>query len=78
MKKTILPKDLNKFINMLNESWNEYDLANMEIIFNVDEKTLNDINNELYYGTNHDGSPEETDEIIINLNGYKIIYRLKN
>lgn len=76
MKKTILPEDLNKFINMLNEFWGEYDLSNMEIIFNVDKKTLNEINSKLYYGTEHNGEPEETDEIIINLNGYKIIYRL--
>jgi hypothetical protein len=75
MKKTILPKDLNKFINMLNEFWGEHDLSNMEIIFNVDKETLNEINSELYYGTEHNGSPEDTDEIIINLNGYKIIYR---
>ena len=75
MKKTILPKDLNKFINMLNEFWGEHDLSNMEIIFNVDKETLNEINRELYYGTEHNGSPEDTDEIIINLNGYKIIYR---
>lgn len=77
MRKTILPEDLNKFINMLNEFWGEHDLSNMEIIFNVDKETLNKINSELYYGTEHNGEPEETDEIIINLNGYKIIYRLE-
>lgn len=77
MKKTILPKDLNKFTNMLDNFWGEHDLSNMEIIFNVDKETLKEINVELYYGTEHNGEPEETDEIIINLNNYKIIYRLE-
>lgn len=77
MRKTILPKDLNKFTNMLDNFWGEHDLSNMEIIFNVDKETLKEINVELYYGTEHNGEPEETDEIIINLNNYKIIYRLE-
>ena len=77
MRKTILPKDLNKFTNMLDNFWGEHDLSNMEIIFNVDKETLKEINMELYYGTEHNGEPEYTDEIIINLNNYKIIYRLE-
>ena len=77
MRKTILPKDLNKFTNMLDNFWGEHDLSNMEIIFNVDKETLKEINMELYYGTEHNGEPEDTDEIIINLNSYKIIYRLE-
>jgi hypothetical protein len=77
MRKTILPKDLNKFTNMLDNFWGEHDLSNMEIIFNVDKETLKEINMELYYGTEHNGEPEDTDEIIINLNNYKIIYRLE-
>lgn len=77
MRKTILPKDLNKFTNMLDNFWGEHDLSNMEIIFNVNKETLKEINMELYYGTEHNGEPEDTDEIIINLNNYKIIYRLE-
>ena len=77
MRKTILPKVLNKFTNMLDNFWGEHDLSNMEIIFNVDKETLKEINMELYYGTEHNGEPEDTDEIIINLNNYKIIYRLE-
>lgn len=77
MRKTILPKDLNKFTIMLDNFWGEHDLSNMEIIFNVDKETLKEINMELYYGTEHNGEPEDTDEIIINLNNYKIIYRLE-
>ena len=44
MRKTILPKDLNKFTNMLDNFWGEHDLSNMEIIFNVDKETLKEIN----------------------------------
>ena len=51
-------------------------LSNYESNYDVD-KLSEKINNDLYHNTNHDGTPEETDEIIINLNGYKFIYRLE-
>jgi hypothetical protein len=77
MGKIILPEDLNNFIGLLENFWSGYDLSNMDIIFNVNKFTLKDINRKLYQGTEHNGEPEDTDEIIINLNGYKIIYRLE-
>lgn len=77
MKKTLLPENLNNFVAMLQNFWGEYSFKNTEFIIGVDKNTLNDINNNLYHNTNYDGVPEETDEIIINLNGYKFIYRLE-
>lgn len=77
MKKTLLPENLNNFVAMLQNFWGEYSFKNTEFTIGVDKNTLNDINNNLYHNTNHDGTPEETDEIIINLNGYKFIYRLE-
>ena len=77
MRKIISLEDLNNFVSFLENFWSEYDLSNMNIVFNVDKYTLKDINKKLYQGTEHDGEPEDTDEIIINLNGYKIIYRLE-
>ena len=78
MKKTLLPENLNNFVAMLQNFWDEYSFENTEIVIGVDQDTLNKINRDLYYNTNHDGVPEETDEIVINLNGYKFIYRLED
>lgn len=77
MKKTILPEDLNIFVALMNKFWGEYSFENTEIVIGVNQDTLNKINYDLYHNTNHDGIPEDTDEIIINLNGYKFIYRLE-
>ena len=76
MKKTLLPENLNNFVAMLQNFWGDYSFENTEIVIGVNQDTLNKINSDLYYNTNHDGTPEETDEIVINLNGYKFIYRL--
>lgn len=78
MKKTLLPEDLNNFITLLNNFWGEYSFEKTQFIIGVDKNTLDNINQELYYNTNHNGTPEDTDEIIINLNGYKFIYRLED
>ena len=78
MKKTLLPEYLNNFITLLNNFWGEYSFEKTQFIIGVDKNTLDNINQELYYNTNHNGTPEDTDEIIINLNGYKFIYRLED
>lgn len=77
MKKTILPENLNNFVALLDKFWGEYSFEKTEFIIGVNRETINKINNDLYHNTNHDGTPEETDEIIINLNGYKFVYRLE-
>lgn len=77
MKKTLLPENLNNFVVMLQNFWGDYSFENTEIIIGVNQDILNKINYDLYHNTNHDGIPEDTDEIIINLNGYKFIYRLE-
>lgn len=52
----------------------KYDLSTMEIVFSVDELTLNKINEDLYYRNNTTGAPDETDEIVVNINGYTFKY----
>jgi hypothetical protein len=77
MKTNVLPENLNNFVSILQNFLNDYDLSNMETIFYVDKHVLNEINSKLYYEINANAAPEETDEIIININDYKFIYRLK-
>lgn len=77
MKTNVLPENLNNFVSILQNFLNDYDISNMETIFYVDKHVLNEINSKLYYEINANAAPEETDEIIININDYKFIYRLK-
>lgn len=77
MKKIILPEDLNNFVAMLQNFWGYYDLSNMTIVFSVDKRLLDEINTKLYHDIEQEGTPEETDEVVININEYKFIYHLE-
>lgn len=81
MEKTI--PNLNSIINIthtLSDIMSSYDVSSMEILFRVDRKTLNNINEDIFYRNNPNSksSPEETDEIIVNINGFKIKYVLND
>lgn len=78
MKKIIT--NINELINfsqIINENFVDLELSNMIVLFEVDEKTLKQINEELYYSNNTDGSPEDTDEILITVNGITFKYIIK-
>lgn len=62
---------------ILNEKFNESDLSNMTIIFEVDSNLLKAINERIYYSNNKMGTPEETDEIIITVRGITFKYVIK-
>lgn len=55
----------------------EIDLSSLEVNIYVDKKTLRKTNEELYYRNNSAGEPEETDEIIVNINDIKFRYVVK-
>lgn len=76
MLKTVT--DINEMIvmsNIINERFGvDYNLKNMTINFKVDDLTLKQINETLYNKNNNNGSPEDTDEIIVKINGITFIY----
>lgn len=78
MKKIIT--NINELINfsqIINENFVDLELSNMTVLFEVDEKTLKQINEELYYSNNTVGTPEDTDEILITVNGITFKYIIK-
>ena len=78
MKKIITnTNELINFSQIISENFVDLELSNMTVLFEVDEKTLKLINEELYYSNNTDGSPEDTDEILITVNGITFKYTIK-
>lgn len=78
MKKIIT--NINELINfsqIINENFVDLELSNMTVLFEVDKKTLKQINEELYYSNNTIGTPEDTDEILITVNSITFKYIIK-
>lgn len=78
LKKQILTvDDLIKISSVLqNNILNEYDTSNLQITLNVDEKTMKMVNENIFYSNNPNTNqkPEETDEILINVNNIHFKY----
>lgn len=71
--------NLNDIFNLthtLSEMRTSCNLNRMEIVFHVEKDELKLINEDIFYRNNPDGKnkPEDTDEIIVNVNGFKIRY----
>ena len=72
-----IPKveDLYTITNLINDKlWDTTDLSSMEILIKVNKENLVKVNEDLYYRFNNEGEPEDTDEVVINVNGFKITY----
>lgn len=79
MKTIIHPKDLYKITEKLNDVLIDYPKnIDMEIVMYSDEASIQKLNEELYYTYHQNGNPEKTNEVIINMNNYKFIYKTKN
>lgn len=80
MKKILKLEDLLKLSSVLNnETMREYDydLSNMTMTFSVDETTLRKVNEEIFFSNNNTGTPEDVDEIVINVNNVHFKYVLE-
>lgn len=74
----IAPQDLSQIVSMYHDLFSEtHSLDNMETVFYVNKHDIDIINEDLYYRNNLDGKPEDTDEIIVNIDGYKFKYILQ-
>lgn len=63
--------------NKINEIFHGKDLSNMTIVFELDEKSLNRVNEDFYYRNNFDSSfnkTENVDEVNVNIGGVKYKY----
>lgn len=61
----------------INELFKGKDISNMCIIFEVDDKTLNRVNEDFYYRNESEGSfdkNEHVDEVNVNIGGVKFKY----
>ena len=75
---TIDIEEIIKISSIIKENINkDMDLSSLEVNIYVDKKTLRKMNEELYYRNNSVGEPEETDEIIVNINDIKFRYVVK-
>lgn len=78
MKKILKLEDLLKLSSVLNnETMREYDLSNMMVTFSVDETTLRKVNEEIFFSNNNTGTPEDVDEIVVNVNNVHFKYVLE-
>lgn len=80
MKKILKLEDLLKLSSVLNnETMREYDydLSNMTMTFSVDETTLRKVNEEIFFLNNNTGTPEDVDEIVVNVNNVHFKYVLE-
>lgn len=80
MKKILKLEDLLKLSSVLNnETMREYDydLSNMTMTFSVDETTLRKVNEEIFFSNNNTGTPEDVDEIVVNVNNVHFKYVLE-
>ena len=68
-------EDIIKLSSIIKENIEtDTDLSSLEINIYVDDKALRKMNEELYYRNSSIGEPEETDEIIVNINDIKFRY----
>ena len=75
---TIDIEEIIKISSIIKENINkDMDLSSLEVNIYVDKKALRKMNEELYYRNNSVGEPEETDEIIVNINDIKFKYVVK-
>ena len=80
MKKILKLEHLLKLSSVLNnETMREYDydLSNMTMTFSVDETTLRKVNEEIFFSNNNTGTPEDVDEIVVNVNNVHFKYVLE-
>lgn len=74
----ITPQELPKVAEMYHNLFSEtHSLENMETVFYVNKRDIDIINEDLHFRNNLYGTPEETDEIIVNVDGYKFRYILQ-
>lgn len=79
MKKIITNlNELIRFSQVINDNFVDLELSNMTILFEVDKRTLKSINEDFYYSNNTNGIPEDTDEIVITVNGITFKYAVKD
>jgi hypothetical protein len=77
MKKILRLEDLLKLSSIIhNGTMHDYDVSNMTVTFTVDEDTLKRVNEEIFYSNNTHGTPEDVDEIMINVNDIHFKYVL--
>jgi hypothetical protein len=71
---SLLSKTLNDNLTPM------YDLSNMEVVFKVDRELLTKINEDMFYTCNPASLqfPDETDEIILEINNIKYRYILED
>lgn len=63
--------------NKINEMFYGKDMSNMTITFEVDEKTLNRVNEDFFYRNNPNGEynkKDKVDEVNVNISGVKYKY----
>ena len=80
-KRFLKIEDLYKLSSTIHNNFSEeYDISNLILTFEVDEDTMKRINEEIFYANNPNTKtkPEETDEIIININDVHFRYTINN
>lgn len=68
---------LYKLTSLINEEFKGKNLSNMTLIFEVDEKTLNRVNEDFFYRNNPNATHDDyetVDEVNVNIEGIKYKY----